>query len=128
LADRLKQPVERLQRETTNEQFLKWQTYLKMEPNLFHREDFYMVLLIRAVRNVLNFDPDFNPSLDLHEGLLKFGVSEKELKEQEKTKQELRSDKPSKMKDHYAGHIPVGPSTKGIFLSLLGLKEPTKDD
>ena len=87
-----------------------------------------MVLLIRAVRNVLNFDSEYNPSVDLNEGLLKFGITEDEIKEQEKTKQERKSENSTPKKNYYAGHIPVGPSTKGIFLSLLGLKEPPKDD
>jgi hypothetical protein len=99
-----------------------------MEPNLFHREDFYMVLLIRAVRNVLNMDPNYDPSLNLQEGLLKFGSSSQELEEQEKTKQVRKQESSTQQKNYYAGHVPVGPSTKGIFLSILGLKEPTKDD
>jgi hypothetical protein len=126
-------PVERLQRETTNEQFEKWQIYLRMEPNLFHREDYYFMLLIRTVQGLFT---DSDPSADLGKSLLRFEAPERVEEESAVTYRrrpiaddepipepppQQTSPRPKPKKDYYAGHIPVGPGTKGILLGMLGL-------
>lgn len=132
-------PVERLQRETTNEQFEKWQIYLRMEPNLFHREDYYFMLLIRTVQGLFT---DSDPTHELNKSLLRFEAPERVEDEEEskvtyrrrtppQTNEEVsepaRDEKTPRLKppkpkrDYYAGHIPVGPGTKSIVLGMLGL-------
>ena len=142
LADRLGIPVERLQKETTNEQFEKWQVYLRMEPNMFHREDYYAMLLIRTVQNLFN---ESDPSEGLSQSLLKFEtVANEEEPSQSPTyrrrpvqtsgddieqpsspppkpPQPKTNQRPKPKRDYYAGHIPVGPDTKGLLLGMLGL-------
>lgn len=101
-----------------------------MEPNLFHREDFYMVMLIRSIRNLFNPDGTYDPSIDLNLGLLRFGTGEAPPKDDAEGIKEppKKQDKAPAKKDYFAGHVPVGPGTKSIFLGLLGIKEPVKDD
>ena len=42
--------MQRLQRETTNSEWLNWLRFMRQEPNLFHRGDHYTAKLIATMK------------------------------------------------------------------------------
>lgn len=52
LAWQLGWPIQLLKRMTTTTEWLKWLKFMKMEPNLFHREDWYSAKLAATLKQV----------------------------------------------------------------------------
>lgn len=54
---------------TTSTEFEEWKCYLDMEPNFFHREDFYWANMIVAIRQLFSSKPEL---YTVENSLLKF--------------------------------------------------------
>jgi hypothetical protein len=82
LASHLGLSVQRCQQETTSAEFVDWVTYLDMEPNMFHREDFYWAQIIRLLKCQLVKHPE---NITLDECLIKFEKRKETKREKSKS-------------------------------------------
>ena len=69
LADRLNTPLQELQSKTTSTEFLDWIIYLELEPNTFHRLDYYLAQIAAIIVKV---NSKKNSSVKLEDYILNF--------------------------------------------------------
>jgi len=70
---------------TTATEFEEWKYYLDLEPNFFHREDYYWAQIASAIKSLFSTKPGGFP---VEQSLLKFEKKKQPVVDEEKIKQE----------------------------------------
>jgi len=68
-------PLQELQEKTTSTEFLEWQHYLDLDANAFHREDYFLANIAKAIMTGQVKKPE---ELKIEDFLLKFKTASNE--------------------------------------------------